>query len=89
MNRRRGGRLAFRESSEKGLGMMFRRFEEDCGGRPAFAGPLHGNGGFNFGQIAAWIIEEIAYMGDMLSLNVRRERNSWVAQAANPVAEQE
>lgn len=86
---RRGGRHAFRESSEEGLGMMCRRFEEDCGRRPAFARPLHGNGGFNFDRIAAWIIEEIAYMEDMSSLNGRRGRSGWVAQAANSVAEQE
>ena len=89
MSRHRGCRLAPRESSEEGLGRIAWRFGGITGIGPQFAGSPHENGVFQFEGIAAWTAGEIACMNGMPSQMGRRERDGRVAQAANPVAEQE
>ncbi|MEM6619847.1 MAG: 50S ribosomal protein L21 [Pseudomonadota bacterium] len=49
---------------------------------PKLEGLLHKNGVFHFDQIAAWSVEEIAYMDDQLSFKGRIERDNWIAQAS-------
>lgn len=48
---------------------------------PKLEGLLHENGVFHFDQIAAWTVDEIAYMDDKLSFKGRIERDDWIAQA--------
>jgi len=48
---------------------------------------LNKNGVFHFDQIAAWSVDEIAYMDDQLSFKGRIERDGWLAQAATLAAE--
>lgn len=56
---------------------------------PKLEGVLHENGVFHFDQIAAWGSDEIAYMDDRLSFKGRIERDGWIDQAKQFVAEQE
>ncbi len=48
---------------------------------------LNKNGVFHFDQIAAWTVEEVAYMDDQLSSKGRIERDNWIEQAIKLAAE--
>ena len=56
---------------------------------PKLEGLLHANGVFHFDQIAAWGLEEIAFMDDRLSFKGRIARDRWIDQAKTFAAEQE
>jgi large subunit ribosomal protein L21 len=56
---------------------------------PKLEGLLHENGVFHFDQIAAWGPGDIAYMDDKLSFKGRIERDNWIAQATEFMAEKE
>lgn len=56
---------------------------------PKLEGLLHENGVFHFDQVAAWGPGDIAYMDDKLSFKGRIERDNWIAQATEFMAEKE